>query len=310
MRFAFNYFVIRNEIELNTKSTIMAEENEAQKAQEQKAEGTIKTPVNEAKAAPEGDKAVEQGASDAPTGEDITNVVMLLNEFNKIAGGEGEITEIPEQLRGVLQFVIGKMVALRDAYYDPLFKAILDDLVDQQEDGQTPSVKVAIARTVPVAELQELADSEEYAGVQQGLGEAKTNEEAEAVSDEELYGKFEQSQANIEAYCEKMGYDDAEKEEFYGVINMWRDVFADGLISDADCERIDKERNYDKDMSSLKAQIPKEPTKEIVPDKSSIDATMTQKVQPKSNSGSVSAMQMAGQSTDYQNVGKRKIFNK
>ena len=124
-----------------------------------------------------------------------------------------------------------------------------------------------------------------------------------------MYAKFEESQKNIEAYCDKQGYDDAEKEAFYAVINMWRDVFADGLISEQDCERIDKERNYDKDMASLKAQIPQEPTKEVVPDKASVDASMAPKPTPKENS--VNALSIASQGvSDYMNVGKRKFFKK
>lgn len=285
------------------------EKEEALKKEEIAAGTEVKSPEETSAAtAPAGDKPVgETGASDAPSGEDIANVVMLLNQFNKIAGGKGEITDVPENLRGVIQFVVGKMVALRGIFYDPLFKAIADDMVDQREDGQEPSVKVAIARVIPINELQELADSEDYASAQEELANSKANAEKEAVSDEELYSKYEQSNKNIDAYCKKMGYDDAEREDFYRVINLWRDVFADGLISDAECQRIDKERNYDKDTASLKAQIPAEPTKEIVPDKSSVE-TASIKTPAQSSQNSIGNMAYVGSGTDYQNVGKRKIF--
>ena len=62
--------------------------------------------------------------------------------------------------------MIQKMVALRDLFKDPLFKIILDDMVDQAEDGKEPSALVAFVRNVSRDEYEELADSEDYEGAQ------------------------------------------------------------------------------------------------------------------------------------------------
>ncbi|WP_372647766.1 hypothetical protein [Draconibacterium sp.] len=281
---------------------------EAKNQEEVKAAGSkVKTPVQGTEAAPLKDKTGNAPeASEAPTGDDITNVVMLLNEFDKISGGSGEIADVPENLRGPVKFLVDKMVALRDAYYDPLFKAILDDLVDQQEDGMTPSVKVAVARTIPLNELQELADSEEYGAVQQGLADTKTAADEEARNDEELFAKLDKSKANHATYCESMGYDETEGNALWEEYMNFLNAQADGEITETEWEKFDKQRNYDADMSAMKAQLPPEPTKTIVPDKSSVDTSRIPNPQPADNQ--TSAMAYAQQGPSYQDVGKRKIF--
>lgn len=304
------YETIRKELsERQIKSTIM-DTQEAKNQGEVKAEGNeVKTPTPGSNAAPvmdKTDKAPE--ASEAPTGDDITNVVMLLNEFDKISGGNGEIADVPENLRGPVKFLVDKMVALRDAYYDPLFKAILDDLVDQQEDGMTPSVKVAVARTIPLNELQELADSEEYGAVQQGLADTKTAADEEAKNDEELYAKLDKSKANHAAYCEGMGYDETESNALWEEYMTFLNAQADGEITETEWEKFDKQRNYDTDMSAMKAQLPPEPTKTVVPDKSSVDTSRIPN--PQQTNNQVDAMAYAQQATDFNNIGKRKIFKK
>lgn len=285
------------------------EKKEAPTTQE-KAEGKeVKTPENNGgQAAPVKDKSVNNpGASDAPSLEELNSMVTTLNEFDKFIGNSGQISDVPEGLRPAIKFMIEKLYMWRNLYEDPYYKAVNEDMDDQIADGQEPSYLVAIARTIPLEELQKLADNEDYAPYQQAISDEKAAKAAEAKSDEELYSKFEQSQSNIEAYCEKMGYDDVEKEDFYKVINLWRDVFADGLISEQDCQRIDKERNYDTDMESLKKQIPSAPTKEVIPDKSSVDASKVQVPQTnQSGQNSIESI-LQSQGTDWQNVGKRKF---
>nr|WP_319265287.1 hypothetical protein [uncultured Draconibacterium sp.] len=281
------------------------------KNQEQAAAGNeVKTPAPVNEPAPVEDKpAPAPEASEAPDGDDITNVVMLLNEFDKIAGGKGEITELPENIMGPVKFLVDKMVALRDAYYDPLFKAILDDMVDQQEDGMTPSVKVAVARTIPLEEIQQLADNEEYGAVQQGLADSKTAADEESKADEELFAKLDKSKENHAAYCSEMGYDEAESNALWEEYMTFLNAQADGEITKTEWQKFDKQRNYDPDMAALKAQLPQEPTKTVVPDKASVDTSRIS--QPKTaNNKSTDAMAYAQQGTDYANVGKRKFFKK
>jgi len=283
-------------------------------------EGSDKSPAVEktettvmAGAAPETDEPTPEtpetdvDASEAPDKEDISDLINLLNEINQIDGGGDNISDVPEELRGVLKFITGKLLALRDAFEDPLFKKVLDDMVDQREDGQTPSLLVAVARNVPIEELQELADGEGYEEAQ-GAVEEKVASDKQAKADEEgLYANFEKSDENLKAYCEKMGYEGEEKDEFFGAISMLRDAFADGILSMEELEQIDKMRNYDKDVEGLRSQIPEEPSKEVLPDKASIDAAMTPPT-PKRQapSNSIEAMAAINPMTDVTMIGKRK----
>jgi len=91
-------------------------------------------------------------------------------------------------------------------------------------------------------------------------------------------------------------------EEYMNFLNAQ----ADGEITETEWEKFDKQRNYDADMSAMKAQLPPEPTKTIVPDKSSVDTSRIPNPQPADNQ--TSAMAYAQQGPSYQDVGKRKIF--
>jgi len=240
--------------------------------------------------------------------KDIANVIAVLNEMNKISGGTGDITELPPQLLGVTKFLIEKMSALRDAFEDPLFKAVLDDMVDQREDGQTPSLLVAVARNVSLEELQNLADGEDYAGIQESLRGQLDKAESDRVDEEALYAKFDKSKANVEAYCKKMGYDQARTKTLWDGINLLRDVFADGEITEAEAEKIDKMQNYDADMSNLRTQLPENPVKTVLPDKASMSESMEPKPAVKTTpSNSIEAMAAAMPTQDYTQTGKRKF---
>lgn len=248
------------------------------------------------------------GGEEAPDAEDITNVVMLLNEIDKAEGGTGEISDIPQEMRGVVKSVLGKMVSLRDAFLDPLFKDVMDDMVDQGEDGKTPSLLVAIARNVPLEDLQELADNENYENIQVAVDDRISKQKKDQEDEESLLANFEESQKAIDAYAEKNGYDEAEKEGLYSEIKAFMDIFADGVITEAELEKFDKMRNYDADINALKESMPQERKKEVLPDKASIGAPASASVQEKQrpmNSLEQMAAMQSGQ-TDITDVGKRK----
>jgi len=265
-------------------------------------------------AAPTGDEPAgeeppveAEPSGEAPDAEDISDLIAILNEVDKADGGDGNISDIPQHLRKVLRFIIEKLVALRDAFGDPLFKKVLDDMVDQKEDGETPSLLVAVARNVPIEDIQELADKEEYGDVQSAVEDRIANETKSAEDEKKLYANFQKSDENLKTYCDQMGYEGEERDEFFKAIGMLRDAFADGILSMDELEQIDKMRNYDKDVEQLRSQLPEEPTKEVLPDKASIDAAMTPPAPEKRKpANSIETMAAMSPMTDVTMIGKRK----
>jgi len=218
------------------------------------------------------DKPVDD--KDDVTEEDISNVIATLNEFQKIIGGKEQIANIPKELVKINKFMIEKMIALRDMYEDPYWKQMIDDMVDQKEDGKTPSVVVAAARVIPQDEYEEAVDNENYDDVQakvgqkvQGIKDAQDNEASMASN-------FKASQDAGKAYCQKMNYDDSEMKDLFSLAMSWFKILGDGMISEEEWAKIDKMRNYDGDTKMLRDQLPAAPTKEVLPDKSSMQASM------------------------------------
>ncbi|MDD4971894.1 MAG: hypothetical protein PHT07_20910 [Paludibacter sp.] len=241
-----------------------------------------------------------------PDEKDIEQVLMILNEVNKIQGGKGNISSIPPEIHGPVKFLVEKMVTIRDAFEDPLFKDVLDDMNDQRLGGQVPSLLVAVARNVPMEELQKVADDEGYEDVQNAVNDRVSKQKEDEESEKTLYGNFDKSKKNIDGYCKKMGYDDARKQTLYARIAKLRDIFADGLVSEEEAAEIDKIDNYDSDMETLKAQVPASGVKTVLPDKASIDESMATKKPVQSNPASIENTANY-QVPAYQNVGKRKF---
>lgn len=245
----------------------------------------------------------------APSEKDIEQVLMILNEVDQISGGKGKIAGIPPEVLGPVKFLIEKMVTIRDAFEDPLFKDVLDDMNDQRTSGQVPSLLVAVARYVPMEELQKVADDEGYEDVQSAVNDRVSKEKDDADSEKKLYGNFDTSKKEIEAYCSESGYDDARKQKLYARISMLRDIFADGLVTKKEAAEIDKIDNYDSDMASMQSQVPKGGVKTVLPDKASIDESMTPKRPMQSSMPSMGST--ANYSTpDYLQTGKRKFESK
>ena len=227
-------------------------------------------------------------------------------------GGKGDIAEIDPNLVGTVKFLLDKMIALRDAFQDPLFKSVLDDMVDQQEDGKTPSILVAVARNVPMEELQDLADNENYADVQGAVDERLAKDESDMEAEGVLMANFDESQASGQAYADEMGYDEAEAQELSKTAMDWFSVLGDGKITKEEWDKVDKMRNYERDTEELRNQIPEVPTKEVLPDKASISATMTEtpkatKPVPRNSIETLASMPGA---TGFGDVGKRRFMKK
>lgn len=241
-----------------------------------------------------------------PDGKDIEQVLMILNEINQISGGKGKISGIPPEILGPVKFLVEKMVTIRDAFEDPLFKDVLDDMHDQRMDGQVPSLLVAVARNVPMEELQKVADDEGYEDVQSAVSDRVSKEKESEESEKTLYGNFYKSKKNIDAYCSTNGYDDARKQKLYARIAKLRDIFADGLVSEEEAAEIDKIDNYDSDIQTLKSQVPAGGVKTVLPDKASINESMATKMPAKSSQSEIG---IANNYTppDYLSTGKRKI---
>lgn len=252
-------------------------------------------------------------ATDAPDENDISDLLALLNEVQSTyAEGGDEITEIPDNLRPSLKVIAGKLVALREAFKDPLFKAVLDDMVDQQEDGSTPSLLVAVARNAPMEELQELGENENYADVQAGVDDRIAKETADAEAEETMMANFEESQKAGQEYADEMGYSEEESQRLFASAMAWFKVLGDGKITKDEWAKVDKADNYDRDTEELRKQLPVEPKKEMMPDQASMEAAVTEKpktprpAMPKNAVETVGAAPVA----DWQNLGTRKFMKK
>lgn len=260
-------------------------------------------------AAQEPGKSGEGGEEEALSGDDITDVITILNAIDSDLGGKGEIKSIPPELVSVMKSLVQKLIVLRDVSEDPLWKAILDDIVDQKEDGSPASLKVAIARNVPLQELMDLAENEDYAGAQKSLGDKLNADKEMAAEDERISMNFDKSKANFEAYCAKNNYDEAEKSALWEKVSMLMRVFGDGLLTEGEFAEVDKMRNYDSDIAGMKAQIPAENKKEVLPDKASIDASIypaakkPASYQPRNQ---IESMAANAPLVDVTDIGKRK----
>lgn len=262
-----------------------------------------------ARSMPEDPNAV-QGS--APDEEDISDIIGMLNEMSSITGeGEGGIKDVPAEIRPVIRFMIQKMVALRDLFKDPLFKIILDDMVDQAEDGKEPSALVAFVRNVPREEYEELADSEDYEGAQGRVSSQLSDMETAKQSESELLDKFNESQEAGKRFAKSMGYDDQETVKLFSFAFEWFKILGDGVISENEWAKVDKMRNYDADVDALKRRMPQAPRKEVLPDKSSMASASipTRGITVPSATNSIERMgAMSSPAEDITQVGKRRFL--
>jgi hypothetical protein len=224
-----------------------------------------------AEVAPETDETI-----DAPDAGDFTDIISLLNLFDKEIGGKGEIANVPAELMGSIKFLVDKLTFIKDMFADPKFKAIIDDMADQAQDGKTPSLDVAIARNIPLAKLQELADTEDYEGVQQELADELDEMKKKGEEDSMYEANFNEFQKGIKEFCTEKRYDDAEKDALSKFILDIMKIFGDGKLTKNEVAQFDKMRNYDKDTEALQSQLVKQPeTKEVLPDMSSVESAIS-----------------------------------
>ena len=99
--------------------------------------------------------------------EEYTRQFLKSNAMNiDLYGAKSENQELKKKvlsLQGNLKQLQQKYEGAKERIIQLLYKEILDDMVDQKEDGKIPSVKVAIARCIPLEELQDIADNEKRA---------------------------------------------------------------------------------------------------------------------------------------------------
>lgn len=271
----------------------------------------VAAPVKDKPEKPGAEAPKEMAGAGAPeeiAGEDIDDLIMLLNEIDTAFDGKGGIESIPPELKGVVKTMIDQMVGFREAFEDPTFKDILDDLMDQRTDGKTPSVLVAIARTIPHEELMKLSEGGDEGAVQEAVTARLESDKLKVGEDETLNTNIEGSIQALEEYSTSQGYDDAEKAELHSTVKLLMDIFADGKITTEEFNKIDKMRSYDADTEELRAQIPAEATKTVLPDAASMAASMSESKPTPSAKPRNSIESMASQypATDVTDVGRRK----
>lgn len=259
---------------------------------------------------PEVEKTENMDAEKAS--DTIDETLAVLNVLDKQNGGTGSITEVPEAMKAVIKSLIDNLVLVRDLFEDPLWKAILDDMADQKEDGKTPSVEVAIARNIPLENLQGLAESEDYEGVQSELSSSISAKKEAAQMESEYESSFEESKMAGEEYAKEMGYSEEERNSLFQMVLDLMQILADGKLTKEEFRKVDQMRNYDKDVEALRSQIQPEAKKEVLPDKASVEAAMQNKQakpQPKAPMATPGLSSMTGPyanaTTDYTKTGPR-----
>jgi len=258
------------------------------------------------------DKSTEKNVAqnskptEAPTNNDIDQVINVLNELDMLSGGKGTIKQLPPELLGSVKYLIDKMTAVKEAFADPLFVSLIDDMVDQHEDGQIPSVEVAVVRNIPIEKLQDLADTEEYGNTQMelanNLASQKTKEEEDSILDQ----NFASSQAAGDEYAAEMGYSSDEKNALFKFMMDMYSIIGDGKLTKKEWKDVDNMRNFDKITGDLQSQIrSQEDAKVVLPDQSSIEAakSSTQNMnRPRQNNTNVPGLSSLGNGNPYQNV--------
>jgi hypothetical protein len=208
--------------------------------------------------------------------------------------------------------MIDQMVGIREIFEDPDYKAILDDMIDQRADGVTPSVKVAIARNIPLEELGQIEDDENYSDVQNAVNGRAEKEKARMDEEVKLDMNIAESVKAEEEYIAEMGYNDEQAAEYHQYFMNLMKIVGDGVVTKKEHAEIDNGRNYSKDTDDLRSQIPADPTKVVMPDKDSIAATQSEKV-AKKKTAPRNSMESMGANTPtigaFENVGKKR-YNK
>ncbi len=291
----------------------MAEKNNTQQVKKEVvAEGTVKTPAGEVKK--EVTAATDQPAksSDVTDEKDIAEMISVLNEISEVAGGKAGISAIPPELLTPLKFTINFLKSVRERYKDPLYGKVIDDMEDQEADGKEASLLVAMARNVPIQELQDLADNENYGDVQGAVADRLASEQADTEAEEAQFANFEASQQAGQDYADEMEYDEAQRQELFKTAMTWFTVLGDGKLTKDEWAQVDKMRNYDKDTEDLRSQLPSQPEKVVLPDPASVQTQM-ESVEPavKKPESVLEAMAAAGVTqTDTNEIGKRKFYQK
>lgn len=288
------------------KKDVKVEEKSVTVNDDKSPELTVK---KETTVAPIKDESTEGLNAEALDKEAIDDTLMLLNIMDEQVGGKGGITEIPDALRNSIGYLVDQLTFVRKVWEDPQWKALLDDMFDQKEDGKTPSVEVAIARTFPLEKLQELADNEEYEGAQMELADNLASQKQTEYEDAMYDENFQKSLKAADEYAAEMGYDEERKNTLLKKTFDMYQIMADGILTKNEFAEIDKMINYDPDTSDLRAQLETQGAKEQLPDQASIESAISEKKPAKAAQRNTPGM--ASMNTDYggvdvTQVGKRK----
>lgn len=239
------------------------------------------------------------------SGEEVKPDELLekVNEILAEAYDGQSIESLQEELRPLMSDLMNASIALKSLQSSTIWGAVLDDLMDQAEDGQTPNPDLALVRAAPKDYIDRLYEGSDDEAVVKAIDERNASIKAEEEAGATLSSNIEQSIKEAEEFSNERGYSEEEKQAFLNQVKMWYKVFADGKITKNEYELIEKGMNYDNDVAGLKSQVPEEPKKEVLPDKSSIDSSKIEMPKPRSPLGMES---IAYEGTDITQIGSRK----
>lgn len=114
--------------------------------------------------------------------------------------------------------------------------------------------RAAIAKRFAPEDLVAKEGDADYEYYQKSYEERVANgKELQRISQERLKNEDE-AYDNIDAFCEKKGYDDNEKREFIGFINEFFNSLAMRKITPETLQTLDNARHYDEDMASAEEE--------------------------------------------------------
>lgn len=255
--------------------------------------------------APAEEKPAE--ADDLPDEEDHSALLALINEIDTSNGGAGGISDVQPQIITAVKVLADKLAAAVATLKDPIINDIIMDMIEQREDGAEPDAMLAIARNVPIDELEGIEGEGNYDSLQDATKQRIADRDADVNGKNDLLDKIDKSMANLETYASENGLDEDRKNRLWDTVRQMIDVFADGEVSVNEYAIFDKGANYDEDIESIKSQVPEEPTKEVLPDASNFKKSAPSQTKQNAPVNSIETLGATmGGEQQWTDVGKRK----
>ena len=129
----------------------------------------------------------------------------------------------------------------------------LGEVLLAMKDGDISFVE-AVASVLSPEEMQVIIDeAADGTPFSERLKKKNAAKAAKEKGQKEAEANFAKSWEAIENFCKKMGMNEAATEGFAKAVTDWFQIFADGKITEAECEKLYNMLNYDADVAAARA---------------------------------------------------------